>query len=477
MSNFSYAQNTNISAAAEANYCKNQSSVCGTAPEQFTFLMDFVREMMNSIKTMGTQWEYLGKYVNPNRFKWNAFTPPKKTTLGRLARNIWQKLQFGAATAAIIWSPANFAWLKDMFGWVILLFKNRVFLRDSMLIQTLESNLNNKKYELGLWWWRYETVNSENSAILQSIITTYINKWLLLPASKIHPGVTYENVASLLTQVLSSAKTFLYLGTTSQMDSMSRWSSDQSIFVAFSGGAMTQIKRDYTCARWPNYICSSQHMTIKKVFSTMWKSLSSGASSSRKTIKDATKRLGMLFTPSQQDDSYKAREQDLLRSIYGSKKISKWTLINVNWLQEALAEVKSVWAAAGELWTAIVQVWSGIWTSMAAIWELVTYRSSPSEIKDTFTSNMSLPAPTFEDTDISKIVDSYLLDVFNSQQTDLDLVSMNEVKGVTPAFQVLGTQVSVIKNDILGGKDTEKSLLKYLWAACELQCGRWWRCR
>jgi hypothetical protein len=56
----------------------------------------------------------------------------------------------------------------------------------------------------------------------------------------------------------------------------------------------------------------------------MWKSLSNGASSSRKTIKDATKRLGMVFTPSlQQDDSYKAREQDLLRSMYGSQKISK----------------------------------------------------------------------------------------------------------------------------------------------------------
>jgi hypothetical protein len=59
---------------------------------------------------------------------------------------------------------------------------------------------------------------------------------------------------------------------------------------------------------------------------------------------------------------------------------------------------------------------------------LVTYRSSPSEIKDTFKSGMSLPSPTAQDTDISKIVDSYLLDVFNSQQTDLELVSMNEVK-------------------------------------------------
>jgi hypothetical protein len=57
MSNFSFAQNTSVPASdpTDSNYCKNQSSVCGTAPEQFTFLMDFVREMMNAIKTIGPQ--------------------------------------------------------------------------------------------------------------------------------------------------------------------------------------------------------------------------------------------------------------------------------------------------------------------------------------------------------------------------------------------------------------------------------------
>jgi hypothetical protein len=54
VSNFSFAQDLSPSelAAIETAYCTTQSSVCGTAPESFTFLMDFVREMMNAIKTI-----------------------------------------------------------------------------------------------------------------------------------------------------------------------------------------------------------------------------------------------------------------------------------------------------------------------------------------------------------------------------------------------------------------------------------------
>lgn len=43
-----------LAASAAANYCKT-SSVCGTAPKDFTLLLGFVREMTNSIKTQGTE--------------------------------------------------------------------------------------------------------------------------------------------------------------------------------------------------------------------------------------------------------------------------------------------------------------------------------------------------------------------------------------------------------------------------------------
>jgi hypothetical protein len=67
--------------------------------------------------------------------------------------------------------------------------------------------------------------------------------------------------------------------------------------------------------------------------------------------------------------------------------------------------------------------------------------------------------------------------VLNNQQNDLNLVSMSEVIAVTPAFKILWNQIATIKDKILGGKDKKNSLISSLWAACELQCGRWWLCR
>jgi hypothetical protein len=55
VSNFSFvgAQfvQTDRGAVTEEEYCKT-STICGTASEQLTMILDFVREMMNSIKTI-----------------------------------------------------------------------------------------------------------------------------------------------------------------------------------------------------------------------------------------------------------------------------------------------------------------------------------------------------------------------------------------------------------------------------------------
>jgi hypothetical protein len=53
VSNFSFAATE--TADMKTSYCATQSSICGTAPEDFTALLDFVREMSTSIKTVGTQ--------------------------------------------------------------------------------------------------------------------------------------------------------------------------------------------------------------------------------------------------------------------------------------------------------------------------------------------------------------------------------------------------------------------------------------
>lgn len=450
----------------DAAYCQTQSSVCGTAPEEFTFLMDFVREMTIAIKTVWTEWTYLGKYVNPNRFQWNTFVAPKQTVLGKVARNVSQKLQFGVATTAIFTSPTNLAGLKDMLWWVVLLAKNHVFLRDDKLVEQMESLVDDKKYELGLWGWWYAQIIPQNRAILQNIIKKYVDKWLLKEWS-VNDGALYNDVTSLLTQVLSAAKSFLYFGSIDQFTAITRWGADQGIYIRFNDLAFQNIQREYDCARWPNYICSSHHKTLKEVLSTTWKSLFGGEwtlKSVKKTVKDANERLAQIFSKNQTQE-FKDREAELLKSMYGTTKVSKWTLAD---------SLKKSWDGIKKSWAEVVEQATDLWT------DVVTFRTFPKDINGTVAA-----LPPWEKTidyssttnNITKILDAYVSDVFISQKTDLDLVSMSEVRGVTPAFAVLGQQISVIKNNILGGKDVNNSLIQSLWLACELQCGKWWLCR
>jgi hypothetical protein len=60
---------------------------------------------------------------------------------------------------------------------------------------------------------------------------------------------------------------------------------------------------------------------------------------------------------------------------------------------------------------------------------------------------------------------------------DIELASFAEVKDITPAFEVLWAQIYSVEKDVIGTKTQEWSLVKALWDACELQCGRWWTCR
>lgn len=471
VSNFSFAADTvpspsEIAFDLEKAYCETQSSVCGTAPKDFTALLDFVREMSNSIKTIGPEWPYLGKYVNPNRFKWNIFTAPQHSIVGRVARNVSQKIKFGFATTAIFSSPVNFAGLKDMLWWVVLLSKNHVFLRDNKLVEQMESQVNDKKYELGLWGWWYEQVNLENRVIMQGIIKKYIDIWLLT-AWSVKDGVSYNNITSLLTQTLSAAKGFLYFGSTDQFNTISRGAADQGISIRFNDLAIATLQRNYTCARWPHYICSSESKKFKEGVSKLWKSFTFWSASTKKTFNDANDRLSELFAKDKSQD-FKDRKAELLTSMYGTKKITPGKLIDIDY-EETNGSA-----------TTLTDIWVWIGDAASAV-SKVAVRSRNILTKDireekALQDNVVTTKYTGPDT-VIQLIDIYIDDIFLNQQTDVEFVRMAEVQDVTPAFKVLWDQLSVIKNDILGGKDKDNSLIWSLGVACELQCGRWWLCR
>jgi hypothetical protein len=51
--------------------------------------------------------------VDPNRFQGNVFTPPQKTVVGKLVKNIEKKLKFNMALASIFSTPIDFAGFED----------------------------------------------------------------------------------------------------------------------------------------------------------------------------------------------------------------------------------------------------------------------------------------------------------------------------------------------------------------------------
>gem|GEM_PF-3967665 len=71
-----------------------------------------------------------------------------------------------------------------------------------------------------------------------------------------------------------------------------------------------------------------------------------------------------------------------------------------------------------------------------------------------------IASPLISKDTFASLMNDYVADVFVSQAFDAsELATFSEVKDITPAFKVLGDQIRVIKNDILGSKQQENSLI------------------
>ena len=469
---------------SDAEYCKN-ATVCSAAPKNFTLLLDFIREMTNSIKTIWTEWDYVGQYVNPNRYEGNVFVAPQNNLVGKLARNVAQKVKFWLASTAIFSTSLWFWALKEIAGGTVLVTKNKVFLRDSKIVEDLESQLNTKRYELGLWWWFYVEINDANRAIMQGIVDKYIKKWLLTRWT-VSKGTVYNNVTALLVRTLSAAKTVLYFDTVSQFDEFARWGAD-GISITFNTESMQTIQKDYSCARWRTDVCDKNKKTFKIIWQNLKASLTTSPYASKKVFTDALTRLGVLFSvnKNQEDQQkYKDREYELLKSTYGTAPRGVLTdVVDVNFDN---SELKQVWTAiandASAVGNAAWVVWKTIAKTAVWLWKLAPKSLSDQEQEINDTQKENVPeistATTVVGEDLyNQMLLSYVQDVFANQANDYALATFAEVKSVTPAFKIIGNQIRTIKTDVLGGKNKDGTLIKSLWEACDAQCGWGGRCR
>lgn len=426
-------------------------SICGSSSKEFTLMLEFSEELINAIKTVGTEWKYLGKYVNPNWFVGDKFTPPDMGLLKQATTSLTQKLDFLLATTAIFTSPQQWWGLKDIFAGILTLFKNKVFSRDLQRVEKLDADITQKRYELGLGWGWTKTVRAENLTIFQKIIDKYIDKWLFDTTSTISDGVTYNTITSMAGRIDTALKSFLSLNTTDQFDAFSKGAHDGFTLV-FVQTSIAAMDRQYACARWPQNICDTTNANFIKNMKKIWSGAVDKIKKSISLITGAAQRLTKIFS---NDDSYKAREQSLLNSYYGNKKMSKWR-IQIN---------------TGAIFSQ--------WRSMIFDDQSKTI-SSVDQVKTAVSTPSPLTVDQLVNTDSSQFSQRMFAGMssfLDDQQRDLSLINFAEVKDFSSYFNLLGQRIATIRTDIFGTKDTD-NFVKTLTTACEMQAGwLWTKCR
>lgn len=418
----------------------SDTTICWSPPKEFTLMMDFAIEMITAIKTMGTEGDYLGKPVNPNRFEGDTFKPLQQNIKTRASRLLEQTLSFMTATTAIFTSPQQWGGVQDLLAGIMILFKNKVFARDLQAVERIDSALSQKKYELGMWWWRTAKVNDANIQVFQSILTKYKNAWLFTEV-KISQGVTYSAIAGFLGSMLMAIKSYLSLNTTNLFTAVQSFHYS-NIRVTFDEALLAYMDAQYACVRGPEHVCSTTYKEFKKNMQKIWSWTVKETKAAMEQFSDAAKRLVEVFSKNP-SSSFQSREQQLLKSYYGSTKIRSGNSL-------VSATIENGW---------IFSQWRE-----AALQDKL---GNTSQIDQTRSQEVT---PYVVNTkSITSLIHDDMLQLLDDQDRDLESANFSDVSDFSAYFDGLGQQIAIVLN-ILWNKDSNGSLIKELGTACELQC-------
>ncbi len=410
-------------------------SVCQVTPAELTLLLDFTRALLQTIQTVWTEWKYLWSYVNPDRFVGGSFRPPQQNIADKTTTYLWQKLDYLLATTAIFTSPQQIGWLKDIFAWITVLFKPRVFSRDLQLVEKLDAEITQKRYELWLGWWWNHSVRIENKQLFQNILDAYKTKWLLSSDSRISGELTYTAITTLAGRIVSILKDFLSSHSSQGLRSLldARW-----ISLSLDSDLVQGLESQYACVRTTN-IWSSLEQSFLQSMQRIGTDALEKIQLSMKTFSDAAKRLTSL-------SSWSPREDTLLTDYH-------WGYYSDNRLDYSFDD--------------------GWWLSRRRS----TVQNTAWLVKNIFDSSSSTASPDTTSLSVSSSItslDNWLLTrmkpLMQAQSRDLSLVNFSETKDFSWYFDALGKKIFTLKQ-LLWNKDAQWSLINELWQACELQYG------
>ncbi len=420
-----------------------ECTTCWNTPENIELINNFTTEILGAIRTIWTKGIYAGKHVPPRWFDSWEFNPPKQDIVTKSIRRARESLSSMLAIGRIY---LEFDDVADVTNTLAILRKNETYLRDRKKLNTIEKDINKKKYELSVGGGRTDKISWETMKKMQTIVEKY--KWLgiLDWSTTIEVGSEYWDLIMLLWKTNSRLKTLLSWTTTDKDNSRFKLRTRGKIWIKISDEAIQQIKDEYVCATKKN--CDSRKAFISEELKKIKDWFGNWLSNARNEIKSANTRLSNAWNTFSTTMTKRAKE------------IQEKTRATFNQISGSLDEIKNrrKTTAVGQQITETTKILSGLNAKTSSELQLeqqIQIWNDKENIKELFNQKMSYAEQKIY-TEGQKMYNNY-----RNVDTPTDALMY---------IVTLSESINWINSEIIGNKDRDNCLIKNLWVLCEKQC-------
>lgn len=446
---------------------------CWSSPLHVTLINSFITEMLWTIKTIGSEAPYAGKYVPPSRFDSGKFVAPKQSLLSKTTRRARETLWSALAVRRI---HLEFSDLANIWDSLAVIARNKTVIRDRNKVGNIEQIINKKKYELSVWWWRTDKIAWVTLDNMKDIIERYKWLWVLAAWTEVNAWSEYGDLIMLLWRTSSSLKHLVALGgenraakekeITFQLRKRGRTA------IEIEKNAIEQINSDYQCTKM--YACEDSRWSIQEEIKKIWEIYKNWRNGAKTEIKRANSELVKAYSKENlkkivTENAIFNQLSWAINEVKDIGKRAKYEMENSAVYQQIQVRTDSNWTESSNNWTT---------TTTTSDWK---FTHTPSQKWDpTINDIIKKTTATITTWDLKKeeIINNFTTRITNSialiknekQNTTNKYWALDKPDHILWKFIILSERINVINNDIIGSKDIDNCLIKNLWLLCEKQC-------
>lgn len=432
---------------------------CWSSPLHVTLINSFITEMLWTIKTIGSEAPYAGKYVPPSRFDSGKFVAPKQSLLSKTTRRARETLWSALAVRRI---HLEFSDLANIWDSLAVIARNKTVIRDRNKVGNIEQIINKKKYELSVWWWRTDKIAWVTLDNMKDIIERYKWLWVLAAWTEVNAWSEYGDLIMLLWRTSSSLKHLVALGgenraakekeITFQLRKRGRTA------IEIEKNAIEQINSDYQCTKM--YACEDSRWNIQEEIKKIWEIYKNWRNGAKTEFKRANSEL------------IKAYSRENLKKVVTEHAI-------FNQLSWAINEVKDIGKRAKyEMENSAVyrqwverkeQIKEIEWTKpIETVIEQISSKIETSDKQEIIIETSNKQKIIY---DFQTRIENWIQLIQKEKQIITNKYwALNTPYHILWKFVILSEIINNTNNKIIWSKDIDNCLIKNLWLLCEKQC-------